>query len=108
MPLPSVALVVYSCIFLSRWTETLATLGIDFGRPSDGEAEQKAVEYAFKALDALGVKFGPTHTGEEVATTMYLLLGSRADIKYNSFPTWLFSPWTHLVSVLRVRTGNMG
>ena len=21
------------------------------------------VEYAFKALDALGVKFGPTHTG---------------------------------------------
>ncbi|CAM9458146.1 unnamed protein product, partial [Hapterophycus canaliculatus] len=30
--------------------------------PSDGEAEQKVVEYAFKALDALGVKFGPTHT----------------------------------------------
>ncbi|CAN0350744.1 unnamed protein product [Pylaiella littoralis] len=30
--------------------------------PSDGKAERKVVEYAFKALDALGVKFGPTHT----------------------------------------------
>lgn len=34
-----------------------------FCRPSDGQAEQKVVEYAFKALDALGIKFGPTHTG---------------------------------------------
>ncbi|CAM9760437.1 unnamed protein product, partial [Ectocarpus fasciculatus] len=30
--------------------------------PSDGRAEQKVVEYAFKALDALGITFGPTHT----------------------------------------------
>ncbi|CAM9221152.1 unnamed protein product [Ectocarpus sp. 8 AP-2014] len=30
--------------------------------PSDGQAEQKVVEYAFKALDALGITFGPTHT----------------------------------------------
>ncbi|CAM9099654.1 unnamed protein product [Scytosiphon promiscuus] len=30
--------------------------------PLDGKAEQKVVEYAFKALDALGIKFGPTHT----------------------------------------------
>lgn len=44
---------------------TLATLFFlyRFQRPSDGDAEQKVVEYAFKALDALGVKFGPTHTG---------------------------------------------
>lgn len=36
-------------------------------RPSDGEEEQKVVAYAFQALDALGVKFGPTHTGGSVA-----------------------------------------
>lgn len=33
-------------------------------RPSDGEDEKRVVAYAFEALDALGVKFGPTHTGE--------------------------------------------
>ncbi|CAM9125023.1 unnamed protein product [Laminaria digitata] len=30
--------------------------------PPDGEDEKEVVEYAFQALDALGVKFGPTHT----------------------------------------------
>lgn len=61
-----------SCLFFGVGRNTLATISIltdlgndfNFQRPSDGEAEQKVVEYAFKALDALGVKFGPTHTGE--------------------------------------------
>lgn len=45
--------------------------GFRFQRPSDGEAEQKVVEYAFKALDALGVKYGPTHTGESCDVLQY-------------------------------------
>lgn len=35
-------------------------------RASDGDDEKIVMEYARAALDALGIKYGPTHTGVEM------------------------------------------
>eukprot|EP00752_Nemacystus_decipiens_P001229 g1228.t1 len=55
--------------------------------PSDGEAEQKVVEYAFKALDALGVKFGPTHTEVMMVAPADDGGGSEKDLRGAGTPT---------------------
>lgn len=87
--------------------DALASLGRHEHRPSDGEDEQRVVAYACKALDALGVKFGPTHTGATLASVAawhMVLIFSTCVVKRQSVSDALY--WGHVLTFVKFLLGE--
>lgn len=54
--------------------------------PSEGEVQQRLVDYAFKALDALGIRYGPSHLEIMIYNGQPILVDAGARLAGGSFP----------------------